>query len=95
MTEDHRDDVVQLQVLPGDGDDAEEISELTALLREELLELDIAAVDPLLDSQSPDGSKGVAAAVAGWLVVHFGPAGLKALVDAISAWREGPERPSS
>lgn len=79
-------DVVHLQVLPGVADDAEHLNELTSLLREELLELDVAAVEPLTEDHAPEESKGVVAAVGGWLSVHFGSAGLKAVVNAVATW---------
>ena len=78
--------VVHLHVQLEDVEDPEELSELTARLRNELLELDVTAVDPVSDDQAPPGAKGVAAVVGGWLVVHLGPAGLKALVDAVASW---------
>ncbi|HEY5846021.1 MAG TPA: hypothetical protein VIT42_04430 [Microlunatus sp.] len=64
--------------------------ELTSLLRQELLELDVAAVEPLTQGSAPEGSKGPAAALVGWLAVHFGAAGLKsglkAVVDVVATW---------
>lgn len=79
-------DVIRLQVVPGAGDDAEQLDELTLMLQEELLELDVAAVEPLSEGPAPEDSKGVVAAVGGWLAVHFGPAGLKAVVNAVATW---------
>ena len=83
------DDVLRLQVLPGD-EDAEQLDELASLLRQELLELDVAAVEPLTQGSAPEGSKGAAAALAGWLAVHFGAAGLKsglqAVVNVVATW---------
>jgi hypothetical protein len=79
-------DVLVLQVLPGADEDAEQLDDLTAMLREELLELDVATVEPILPDRAPEGTKGVVAAVGGWLAVHFGPAGLKAVVNAVAAW---------
>jgi hypothetical protein len=35
---------------------------------------------------SAGGRKGVVAALGGWLAIHFGPAGLKAVVNAVVAW---------
>ena len=42
-------DVLILQVLPGPDEDAEQLDDLTAMLREELLELDVAAVEPICE----------------------------------------------
>ena len=82
-------DVLRLQVLPGD-EDAEQLDELTSLLRQELLELDVAAVEPLTQDSAPEDSKGAVAALAGWLAVHFGAAGLKsglkAVVNVVATW---------
>ena len=82
------DDVLRVQVLPGD-DDADQLEELTSLLREELLELDVAAVEPAQES-APEDAKGALAALGGWLAVHFGAAGLrtglKAVVNVVASW---------
>lgn len=89
MDSDSSDDVLRLQVLPGD-EDAEQLEELTSLLRQELLELDVAAVEPLTQESAPEDSKGAVAALAGWLAVHFGAAGvksgLKAVVNVVATW---------
>ena len=80
-------DVLVLQVLPGADEDAEQLDDLTAMLREELLlELDVAAVEPILPDRAPEDTKGVVAAVGGWLAVHLGPAALKGVVNAVVAW---------
>jgi hypothetical protein len=79
-------DVLVLQVLPGVDEDAEQLDDLTAMLREELLELDVAAVEPILPDRVPEDTKGVVAALGGWLAVHFAPAALKAVVNAVMAW---------
>jgi hypothetical protein len=79
-------DVLILQVLSSREEDAEQLDDLTALLREELLELDVAAVETMIQDQVPEDTKGLVAALGGWLAVHFGPAGLKAVVNAVVAW---------
>lgn len=73
-----------LQVLPGD-DDTAELARLTGWLRDELLGLDVAAVDPPEAQNIPDGAKGVAA-VAGWLAVNLGPEALKRILAKIADW---------
>jgi hypothetical protein len=78
-------DFLVLQVLSGPGEDAEELNDLTAMLREELLELDVSAVEPIMQ-KAPEGTKGIVAAVGGWLAVHFGPSGLKSVVNAVAGW---------
>jgi hypothetical protein len=83
------DEVIRLQVLPGD-DDPEQLDELTSLLRDELLDLDVAAVEPLTQESAPNDAKGALAALGGWLAVHFGAAGLKAglraVVNVVASW---------
>jgi hypothetical protein len=79
-------DVVILQVLPDRDEDAEQLDDLTTMLREELLELDVAAVEPMMEDQPPENTKGVVAVLSGWLAIHFGPAGLRAVVNAVVAW---------
>lgn len=79
-------DVLMLQVLAARGEDAEELDDLTAMLREELLELDVAAVEPIPQDPPPIGTKGVVAALSGWLAVHLGPAALKAVLNALTEW---------
>jgi hypothetical protein len=60
-------DFLVLQVLSGPGEDAEELNDLTAMLREELLELDVSAVEPIMQ-KAPEGTKGMSPPlVAGWL----------------------------
>lgn len=75
-----------LQIVPDADDDAAHLEELTALLREELLELDVDSVEPVSEERAPEGSKGVLAALGGWLAVHFGASGVKGVLSAIVAW---------
>ena len=83
------DEVLRVQVLPGDAD-LDQLNELTSLLREELLELDVAAVEPLAQEAAPEDAKGALAALGGWLAVHFGAAGLraglKAVINVVASW---------
>lgn len=83
---DQSSEVLILQVLPDPDEDAEQLDDLTDILREELLELDVAAVAPVMQDQAPEDAKGVVAALGGWLAIHFGPAGLRAVVNAVVAW---------
>lgn len=89
MNSEADDEVLRVQVLRGD-DDPEHLDELTSLLREELLELDVAAVEPLAQEATPEDAKGALAALGGWLAVHFGAAGLraglKAVVNVVASW---------
>lgn len=79
-------DVMVLQVFADRNEDAEELGDLTAMLREELLELDVAAVEAIPQDQPPENAKGVVAAVGGWLAVHLGPAALKTVLNVITEW---------
>jgi hypothetical protein len=54
-----------LQVCPDPEDDPGDLAELAGLLRDELLDPDVSAVDRLPDEAVPQGAKGVAA-IAGW-----------------------------
>lgn len=74
-----------LQVCASSGDDTEYLMDLARLLRGELLELDVAAVDEVPDSGAPAGAKGTAA-IAGWLAVQLGPEALKAVVAKVAGW---------
>ena len=72
-----------VQVLPSaDADD----DELALLLRDDLLDLEVSAVEPVTEGPTPDGSKGVVAAVAGWLAVKLGPEALRVVIDRITSW---------
>jgi hypothetical protein len=75
-----------LQVCPGREDDAGELAELAGLLRSELLDLDVSAVDRLPDEAVPPGGKGGVAAVAGWLAVQLGPEALRAVLAKVADW---------
>ncbi|QGF24070.1 hypothetical protein Rai3103_10690 [Raineyella fluvialis] len=79
-------DVVVLQVIADVDDDEEQLRELTGILQEDLSELDVRSVEPLAEDMAPEGSKGIFLAMAGWLSVHLGTEGLKAVVNAVSAW---------
>jgi hypothetical protein len=80
-----------VQVYPGPDDDAGELAELTRWLREELLDLDVASVEPLPAGVVPAGAKGVAA-VAGWLGVQLGPEALRAVLVKIADWAARNDR---
>lgn len=80
-----------LQVYPGQDDDAGELVELTGLLRGELLDLDVAAVEQLPVGAVPAGAKGVAA-VAGWLAVQLGPEALRAVLAKVADWAARNDR---
>ncbi|MEU5789109.1 hypothetical protein ABZ754_15435 [Micromonospora purpureochromogenes] len=66
-------------------DDQEHLAALARRLRAELLDLDVDAVEPLTDSDAPDGAKGVSA-LAGMLGIRLGGAALAAAFTRIRSW---------
>ncbi len=74
-----------LQVCPSPEDDAGELADLARLLRGELLDLDVSAIDRLPDEAVPPGAKGLAA-IAGWLAVQLGPEALRAVLAKVADW---------
>ncbi len=69
------------------GTDDRELAELTHLLREDLLDLDVQAVDAVPSGRdAPDLSKGVLEVVGGWLAVNLGPEVLRTVVARVSTW---------
>lgn len=68
--------------------DAEELAELTARLRDELLELDVSAVEPASGGEIPGDAKGVGLLALGGLVVRFASDSgvLQSLVGGIRSW---------
>jgi hypothetical protein len=79
-------DGLTLQVQPVPGGDEDELMDFAGRLRTELLELDVAAVDPVSEATAPEQAKGLAT-LAGWLVVQFGSInGLRSVVDVVRGW---------
>lgn len=77
---------VRLRVEAADDEDDGELAELVLLLRTELLDLDVTAVDPApTDVDAPGGAKGLVTA-AGKLLVWLGPAGLGAVLGKVADW---------
>jgi hypothetical protein len=68
--------------------DAEELAQLTSRLRDELLGLDVDAVDFAVGGEAPDASKGVDLLAAGGLVVRFVLRQdlLHSITDAARSW---------
>ena len=75
-----------LHILPDRSDDDEEIDSLTALLRTEILDLDVVSAEPVAQAHMPADSKGVVAAAGGWLAVNLGREALKSLVNRVLEW---------
>jgi hypothetical protein len=77
---------VTLQVQTAPDGDSDELAAMTGRLRLELLELDIAGVNPVSEDSAPDNAKGLAT-LAGMLVVRLGTfGGLRAVVDSVRSW---------
>jgi hypothetical protein len=72
----------------GPDHDAGELAELTQRLRDELLELDVDAVEPATGGAAPEGAKGLELLALGGLVVRFATKAniLRSVVDAIVGW---------
>jgi len=69
------------------GDDADELDQLTRMLREELLELDVEDVEFIPEDHVPEGAKGFGLVAAGALIVNLVHAGaLTGVVNAVKAW---------
>jgi hypothetical protein len=77
-------EVVEVVVhVPQTGDeDLDELHDVTGLLRDEFLGLDVHDVGPVKDSASPDLAKG-AGAIAGWLA---SVEGVRAVIDLLRGW---------
>lgn len=70
------------------GADAWRADELTGLLREELLQLEVTDVRPLPGGPAPEGARGLDAAAVGGLAVALGQSaqGLRAVVATVVGW---------
>lgn len=78
-------------VAAGDGD-AEELERFAGMLRDELLALDVDAVDAVDARDRPAGAKGVGV-VAGWLAVQLSsPEMLQNVIAAIGGWAGRADR---
>lgn len=90
-----RDGAMQLTVAieGGPDSDAQEVDRLTAQLRRRLMELDVAAVEPVRTDEIPPGAKPVDPVTLGALAVTLAPAVLQAVVGLVEAWsRHRPVR---
>lgn len=74
--------------------DAEEIAELTAHLQEELLELDVDAVELAREGQPPPDAKALDVLGLGTLLVTLvqSAGGLTSLVSSLRSWLSGQPR---
>jgi hypothetical protein len=82
--------MLDVQVAVGPNGDAEEVAQATLLLRRELLNLDVDAVEVAVGGEPPPGSRAVDVAALGALVVNFAdPQLLSAVVAAVRSWLSG------
>ena len=84
---------VRLGVVEEGSDDAR-LEELALLLRQELLDLDVRAVEPYADGEAPEGSRSGLAAIAGVLSVSLQP-GLQVLGAVVAVVRDWLRRSGS
>jgi hypothetical protein len=76
--------VVRVQPVAGEEDG--DLLDLTALLRQELLDLDVEDVRALENDKTPTDAKGVAELV-GWLAVQLGSVEtVRAVIDLLHGW---------
>ena len=83
-----------LNIDPGSDADAEELAELTRQLREDLLQLDVEAVDLVSGGKAPAGTKAVDPVTAGTLLLTLAASGgvLTTLINALQSWLTRHER---
>jgi len=78
---------MRIAIEPESGIDGEEHDQQLRWLREELLELDVEAVDRVSGDTAPEGAKAPAADLASTLVIAFSnSAVLAALVGVLRTW---------
>jgi hypothetical protein len=82
---------VTIQVDAGPHADADELEELTLLLRRELLELDLESVDLARGGEAPPGARAVGVLSIGTLAVTLAhvPGLLAAVVELVQVWLSG------
>ncbi len=81
-----------LNIDAGKGVNLEELAELTLQLRENLMELDVKAVELVSAGKVPRGAKAGEAVIWGKLLVTLPPLLINKLIDALQSWlsRLGP-----
>lgn len=79
-------DAMVVRVRSVAGEDDGDLLEVTALLRQELLGLDVDEVGTVETEEGPANAKGVAA-LAGWLAVQFGSVEtVRAVIEVLRGW---------
>ncbi len=81
---------LQVEVLGAEDADVDELNNLTQLLRDELLLLDVDAVDAAQKGSAPAGAKGIDLLAIGGLIVRMARSArlLDAVVKTIGLWVE-------
>lgn len=79
---------VALRLEGGPDTDAQELDELTLRLREELLLLDVQAVEPLHQGEAPPGTRGADLIAIGSLLITLAKSAdaLKPVIGLIQSW---------
>jgi hypothetical protein len=80
--------LVQIEIALGGGAELGELDEETVGLREELLELNVDAVDRPRDGPAPEGARGPEMVLAGTLLVALGKEAIGPLIRSIESWVE-------
>ncbi|MFG2511249.1 hypothetical protein [Streptomyces sp. NPDC048584] len=79
---------MRLELAGRQDSDQEELDELTLLLRERLLELDVDAVETVRSGDVPDGAKPVDAIAVGALALTLAPIAFRSVLDLVRTWIE-------
>jgi hypothetical protein len=75
-----------VETVAGEDYDTDELAMLTRQLRQELLDLDVEAVEPLRIEDAPGGTKGIEQYSPGSLIVTVARSALTALAAALRLW---------
>jgi hypothetical protein len=76
---------VTVRLVPDPGDEPDDLVVLAGRLRTELLDLDLAEVEPMTEPTAPEYAKGLGTLV-GWLAVRLTLDRLRVLVGAAQEW---------
>jgi hypothetical protein len=82
---------VAVRLVPEDADDLDDVVVLSARLRTELRDADLAVVEPMTAPGAPEHAKGLEALV-GWLAVRLSIDRLRALIGATQEWASRNKR---
>jgi hypothetical protein len=85
-------DEVVVQVLSAEEDDEQDVRQLTAALRSELLRLDVEDVEPVDAADVPEGAKGLETIEGLLRVTGIALSGLSGVLGALFQWARRTER---